>query len=346
MRPPESDWSKSITSPKIPNASRHVLSGSGNICAVIDQAFVLGAGLGTRLRPLTDDLPKPLVPIFGKPLITFALDHLATAGVRSFCVNTHHLPSHFETLFAGGAYHQLPVRLVHEPVLLETGGGIKNAQSWLGTDPFLVYSGDVLTDLPLGPLIEHHFRSRNDVTLALRQTGLACNVAFHDGRVLDIGNRHGHPGNYDYANVSIWSSAVFDRIPTGRKISFIPILAEWIGAGGKIGGVVLNEGRWFNLGSPNEYLAVHRVIEEKRWQPAYVQTSDWPQRIASDAIIDPTAQVKGYSAIGAGCHVGAGAIIENSILWAGAQIASRSCLKRCIVRSYRTAQGALTDAVI
>ena len=121
-------------------------------------------------------------------------------------VNTHHLPATFETLFDRRLrYGELPVRLVHEPVLLETGGGIKNAQPWLGTEPFIVYSGDVLTDLPLEPLIEEHFRSGNDVTLALRETGLATNVAFRDGRVLDIGNRYGHPGNYDYANVSVWN---------------------------------------------------------------------------------------------------------------------------------------------
>ena len=313
---------------------------------MIDQAFVLGAGLGLRLRPLTEDLPKPLVPIFGKPLITFAFDHLAAAGVKSFVVNTHHLPAAFETLLVDGRYRNLPVRLVHEPVLLETGGGIKNAQPWLGTKPFFVYSGDVLTDLPLEPLIEEHFRSGNDVTLAVRETGLASNVAFREGRVLDIGNRYGHPGNYDYANVSVWSPAIFERIPPGKKISFIPILAEWIGAGGKIGGVLVQEGRWFNLGSPNEYLAVHRVIEEERWRPAYLQASDWPQRIASDATVDPTAQVRGCSSIGAGCHVGAGAIIEDSILWAGAQIASRSQLKRCIVRAHGRAEGILTDAVI
>ena len=147
---------------------------------MITQAFVLGAGLGLRLRPLTEDLPKPLVPIFQKPLITFALDHLAAAGVKSFVVNTHHLPAAFETLFADGLYREHPVRLVHEPVLLETGGGIKNAQPWLGTKPFIAYSGDVLTDLPLEPLLEEHFRSGNDVTLALRETGLASNVAFRE----------------------------------------------------------------------------------------------------------------------------------------------------------------------
>jgi len=313
---------------------------------MIDQAFVLGAGLGLRLRPLTEYLPKPLVPIFQKPLITFALDHLAAAGVRSFVINTHHLPAQFETLLVDGLYRQLPVRLVHEPVLLETGGGIKNAQRWLGEEPFFVYSGDVLTDLALEPLIEEHFRSGNDVTMAVRDTGVAANVAFRDGRVLDIGNRYGHAGNYDYANVSIWNPAIFERIPFGQKISFIPILAEWIGKGARIGGVVSEQGRWFNLSSPAEYLAVHRTIAEEDWRPSYVREAAWPVRISRDAAVEATAEVRGCSSIGAGCTVGAGAIIEDSILWPGAQIASRSRLKRCIVRTHGLAEGILADAVI
>ena len=313
---------------------------------MIEQAFVLGAGLGLRLRPLTEDLPKPLVPIFGKPLISFALDHLAAAGVKSFVINTHHLPAQFETLLVDGRYCELPVRLLHEPVLLETGGGIKNAQPYLGTKPFLVYSGDVLTDLALEPLIEEHFRRGNDVTLAVRATGVATNVAFRDGRVLDIGNRYGHPGNYDYANVSIWNPQIFERIPPGKKISFIPILAEWIGEGARIGGVVSDQGRWFNLSSPAEYLAVHRTIVEEHWRPSYVREAGWPVRIAPDAVIDPTAEVRGCSSVGAGCRVGAGAIIEDSILWTGAQIASRSRLKNCIVRTHGRAEGILADAVI
>jgi NDP-sugar pyrophosphorylase family protein len=234
---------------------------------------------------------------------------------------------------------------VHEPVLLETGGGIKNAHPHLGTEPFIAYSGDVLTDLPLAPLIEEHFQNGNDVTLALRETGLASNVAFRDGRIVDIGNRYGHAGNFDYANISVWNSRIFNRIPSGKKISFIPILANWIGAGGKIGGVVLNEGRWFNLGSRAEYLTVHGTICEG-WRPPYVSAPEWPQRVAPDATIDPAAEVRGCSVIGAGCHVGPGAVIDDSILWPGARIASHAQLKNCIVRTRRRAEGALSDAVI
>src|SRR5471032_431862 len=114
---------------------------------LITQAFVLGAGLGLRLRPLTAELPKPLVPIFQKPLITFALDHLLGAGIESFAINTHRIPENFEKAFPQRNYRGVPLTLLHEPVLLETGGGIKNAEASLRKEPFIVYSGDILTDI-------------------------------------------------------------------------------------------------------------------------------------------------------------------------------------------------------
>src|ERR671923_1458242 len=107
----------------------------------IKQAFVLAAGLGTRLRPLTEDLPKPLIPIFQKPLITFALDHLINAGVNRFVINTHRHPELFQSFFATQEYAGFPVKLVHEPDLLETGGGIKNFATFLGKKPLIAYNG-------------------------------------------------------------------------------------------------------------------------------------------------------------------------------------------------------------
>src|SRR6476469_7587509 len=107
---------------------------------MVTQACVLGAGLGLRLRPLTEDLPKPLVPIFQKPLITFALDHLLAAGVESFAINTHRIAEHFAAAFPNRSYRGAPVTLLHEPVLLETGGGIKNAEPALRREAFIVYS--------------------------------------------------------------------------------------------------------------------------------------------------------------------------------------------------------------
>jgi mannose-1-phosphate guanylyltransferase len=310
---------------------------------LITQAFVLGAGLGTRLRPLTEDLPKPLIPIFQKPLITFALDHLCDLGIESFIINTHHLAPQFDRIFPDGSYAGRPVSLVHEPVLLGTGGGIKNIEALLRDEPFIVYSGDLLTDFDLAPLVDEHFRAGNDVTLALRRTKLGADVAWRAGRVIDIANRYGHAGEYDFQGVSIWNPEVFPRIPAGRSISFIPIVVDWIGQGGRIGGVVLEDRKWFNIGSRAEYLDAHRTIKEEGWKPIYMKTANWPNPIARDAVIEPGAQLAGFYSIGAGCRIGADAILENTILWPCAQIASRSRLRNCIVRSHRNAEGELSD---
>jgi mannose-1-phosphate guanylyltransferase len=309
------------------------------------QAFVLAAGLGTRLRPLTDELPKPLVPIFQKPLITFALDHLIATGIRRFVVNTHRLPHLFERQFAEKNYCGHPLDLVNEPELLETGGGIKNAEPLLREGDFLTYSGDILTDIPLPWLIEEHFRAGNDVTLALRETGFKPSIGFRDGRIVDIGERFGIAGDYDFANIAVWSKEIFRHIPE-RKISFIPVLLDWIKEGGKIGGVVLNEGKWLNIGSSAQYVEAHRMISSENWSPDFIRDADWAARIAKSATIDTSAQLRGLTVVGADCYIGAGAILQDTIVWPGAQIASLSELQDCIVRTRHTAEGILKNAIV
>lgn len=310
---------------------------------LITQAFVLGAGLGTRLRPLTNDLPKPLVPIFQKPLITFAFDHLIDSGIEKFIVNTHRQPEAFASIFSENKYRGLPIEFVNEPVLLETGGGIKNVEAQLGRDLFITYSGDVLTDLPIERLIKQHVDLKNDVTLGLRHTGLRSEIALRDNRVVDIGNRRGIPGAYDFANIALWSASIFPRLPPGQKISFIPVLAKWISEGGKIGGVVIDEGKWFNIGSRADYFEVHRIISRGDWRPIFVKETDWPRAVHPDAVVDPTARIRGCSVVGKDCQVGVEAILEDTILWPGAQIASRSELVCCIVRAQQKVSGTHRD---
>jgi len=259
--------------------------------------------------------------------------------VESFMINTHKLPDSFQRFFSENDYEGRSIKLVNEPVLLETGGGIKNVEADLGAKPFITYSGDILTDVDLQALIDEHFRCGNDVTLALRNTGLATAVAFRNGRVVDISNRYGVAGNYDFANIAVWNPEIFNRIPPNRKVSFIPIIADWIGAGGKIGGVVLNEAKWFNIGSRIEYLEVHQMVSGEHWKPRYLKTPGWPEPVAASAIVDPTAQLRGCSVVGKDCRVGEDAILEDTILWPGAQIASRSELFGCIVRSRQKAEG-------
>ena len=129
------------------------------------KAFVLGAGLGTRLKSLTEFLPKPLIPVYQRPLISFAFDHLQRAGVEEFVVNTHHCAEAYTEHFPDSSYNAAPITFRHEPVLLETGGGIDNVADLLGGDTFVVYNGDILTDLPLQEAFDAHATSGNLVTL-------------------------------------------------------------------------------------------------------------------------------------------------------------------------------------
>ena len=143
----------------------------------IRTAFILGAGLGTRLRPLTEHCPKPLLPVGGRPLITYAMDHCRSIGVERFIVNTHHCAEAYDKAFPGGNWRGMPILFRHEPVLLDTAGGLKNIEDLLEEDEtILVYNGDILTDLPLERLLAAHAAGGREVTLALRSDGPLRNV--------------------------------------------------------------------------------------------------------------------------------------------------------------------------
>jgi mannose-1-phosphate guanylyltransferase len=307
------------------------------------EAFVLAAGLGTRLHPLTDHWPKPLVPIFQKPLITFVFDRLIEAGVERLFVNTHRLPEKFRQAFPESIYRDRKIVFLHEPHLLGTGGGLKNAQPYLQSESFIVYSGDILTDFALEPIIEEHERAGNAVTLALRQTPFKPSITLRGNRVVGIGDG----SDYDFANVSIWTHRAVDLIPAHESVSFIPTLVEAIGAGGKIGGVVANDGKWFNIGSAREYLGVHETIAKRNWKPLFVgRTKDWPTSVAPSAVIDLTADLSGFYSVDANCRVGARAKLIDSILWPDAQVAAGAQLRNCIVRVGKVAEGILESVIV
>ena len=208
----------------------------------ITQAFVLGAGLGTRLRPLTADLPKPLVPIFQKPMITFALDHLIEAGCEKFCVNTHHQPHCFAETFPEKSYRGRRLQFRHEPVLLETAGGIANVADLLGDEPFLVYNADILSDLPIATLLEEHARAGNMVTLALRSGGGPRHVALdrESGQIADIRNMlaTGRPEEFVFTGIYAVEPEFQKWLQPGVKRSVIPVFLEMIRRGAKLGGVI------------------------------------------------------------------------------------------------------------
>jgi NDP-sugar pyrophosphorylase family protein len=315
------------------------------LSAEIKTAFVLGAGLGTRLRPLTDERPKPLVPIFNKPLITFAFDHLIAAGITRFIVNTHHRPEAY-TRWLGEAngcaeYRGCPVFFRHEPVLLETGGGIKNAADLIGDEPFLVYNGDVLADFPLQGLIASHRRSGHIATLALRASGserrIQCDPS--TGRITDmrglIGGRS--EPSFLFTGVSVFSPEIFQHIPAGEVVSIIPVLVDLMRRGMPVGGELIDEGVWFDIGNIPSYMGVHRILNDGAHAFSYLP-ADWLKPVQSGARICPGASIAGCSAVAAGVDVGEDAVLENVIVWPDAKVDAGMRLRDSVVTSLSVCQ--------
>src|SRR5262249_47345306 len=135
---------------------------------MIRRAMVLAAGRGTRLAPLTDQLPKPLMPVAGTPLLARILEFLRAGGIDEVVINLHHLGALIEQEIGDGTRFGLRVRYSWEPQILDTGGGIKQAEPLLAGEPFVVANGDSLLELPLRDVIEFH-RPRGGVgTMVVR----------------------------------------------------------------------------------------------------------------------------------------------------------------------------------
>ena len=286
------------------------------------KAFILGAGLGNRLRPLTDRLPKPLVPLFHRPLAEWAIAACSRAGIQRFAINTHHLP---EAWNGFGAENE--VTLFHEPILLETGGGLKNIASWIGGDPLLVHNGDIFSTLPLDKLIAAHEASGLPVTLALRSVGTAKHIAIDASgtRVTDIRKMLSlAEGSHVFSGIYCVNPDFLDGIPADEKISVIPAFLE-LAKAGKLGAVVLDEGVWLDLGDRDSYLQAHR---ELALAPA----------IHATATVEPGAIIE-RSIVGPGAVVAAGAVIRDSVIWPGGRVAADAVLDRCIVFSGNPAKG-------
>jgi len=235
----------------------------------IRTSFILGAGLGTRLRPLTDSCPKPLLSVGGRPLITHAMDHLISAGIKRFIINTHYLAEAYDKIFPDRRWRGIPIIFRYEPVLLDTAGGIKNIEDLLDDDEtILIYNGDTFTDLPLAHLIDTHYAEKKEVTLALRGSGSPLNVNLNaKGDICDLRHILGDDGVRSclFAGIYIVEKNFLRRLKAGRKESVIPVLVAMIKERpGSVAGVIIDEGRWYDIGSVAEYEKINAMLTGQR----------------------------------------------------------------------------------
>jgi mannose-1-phosphate guanylyltransferase len=273
---------------------------------MITQAFILGAGLGTRLRPLTDVFPKPLVPLFHKPLAMWAVEACEAAGCRRFAVNTHHLPEKWQGFGAGR-----DMAFFHEPVLLETGGGLKNIEHWVEEGSLLIHNGDIFSSMDLRALVAAHEKSGDEVTLAVRSAGGEKRISLGGGgRVEDVRSEvRGLPGTHVFTGIYCVNRSFLKRIPAGEIIAVIPAFQELVREG-KIGAVILDEGEWMDLGDLESYLAAHRNLRLQH-------------PIHPEAIIGEGAVITN-SVIGKGALIAPGSRVTDSVVWPGARVAGEA----------------------
>ncbi|HOC46748.1 MAG: sugar phosphate nucleotidyltransferase [Syntrophorhabdaceae bacterium] len=221
-------------------------------------AFILGAGLGTRLRPLTEYVPKPLLPLNGRPMVTYAMDHLLCIGIERFIVNTHHQPDKYTKAFPDGEWRGVPIVFRHEPALLDTGGGLKNIEDLLtGDEVIICYNGDILSDLPLDTLIRDHESQPCEATLALRTKGPNLNVDIDgSGAICDMRRILKRPGTATCLFTGIYTveTSILTTIEKDKIESIVEVfLRRIVLKPGSIRGTIIDSGTWDDIGSVEVY---------------------------------------------------------------------------------------------
>jgi NDP-sugar pyrophosphorylase family protein len=235
--------------------------------------MILAAGLGTRLRPITNTVPKPLLPVAGLPLIIWNLLMLRHAEVLEVIINLHHLGHLIEKELGNGARFGMRISYSREPVILGTGGGIKQAASFFGNDPFLVVNGDTLLELNLARLIDEHgghARQQPDLiaTLVVRRDPDVERwgpVELVGDRIVRINGRGRlDPGKTEkrmFAGVHVLHPRILDRLPQGQACSIIDAYVEALATGETLCGYDFN-GYWSDVGTAERYQTVMQDAEQ------------------------------------------------------------------------------------
>ncbi|MEW6386132.1 MAG: sugar phosphate nucleotidyltransferase [Thermodesulfobacteriota bacterium] len=297
------------------------------------KAAILAAGLGTRLRPLTESVPKALLPVLNRPLLGVWLAQVEEAGFHRVAVNTHHLADQVRQ-FLGRQPWGVNLSVSQEPELLGTGGGLRELGKILGGGPFLAVNGDILTDLDLNRVYRRHDPEAL-ATLVL----LDCpphNTVWLDsqGMVAGIGapspTSTGSP--LTYSGIQVVGPRMLDYLPGPGPYDLGTAWREALAAGERLAALVVQGHFWQDLGTPAAYLAAHRRLlkgESPHLARFFPPLAD--PLLGPGAVLEEGVACNGGVCLGEQVRVGAGACLENTVIWDRAEIAPKVSLKDCVV---------------
>jgi NDP-sugar pyrophosphorylase family protein len=326
-------------------------------------AFLLAAGFGTRLRPLTNHLPKPLVPVCGQPLANYTLALLKSHGLSSAVVNAHHLPEKIDQ-WAKEQEFELHL-LVESPQILGTGGGLKNASQWLEQE-FVVVNGDILCDVDLGAL-RRAIRSLGEgpaAAMALRQQqeGESFGIVAADsgGCVVDlVGLAQAKSiGAVDrtrhFTGIHALNQEALAKVPKGEACIVRTAYSEMVPQ--RQIAATQHTGLWVDLGTPERYLAANLGVLSGELKTTLdpLQTAGWALAGARESgcstrvQLHPSARIKAPFWIGEGAKIDAGVVLgpgsiigKNAHIKEGARLSQTVVWDDCIVGSDNELENAI-----
>ena len=292
-------------------------------------ALILAAGFGTRLRPLTEELPKPLVWVGDRPMVGHIVERLAAGGVRAAALNAHHRAADFSAGALGAL--SIPVEVLHEPEILGTAGGLANAAGALGQGDVVVWNGDILIELDVAGLLAAHRAGGAAATLAVapRPAGEGTVGVGAGGQVVRLrGERFGEEAaGGDFVGVQVVGEAIRGRLPARGCLvgdGYLP----WLREGGALA-TSEAPGAWDDVGTIAAYLRANGRWLERGGRGAYV---------GAGAVVAEGIEVTG-SVIGAGARVGGGGALRGCVIWPGAR-AEAPLTGAVVTTAGRVARGA------
>ncbi len=233
------------------------------------KAFILGAGFGSRMRPLTNNCPKPMLEIAGRSIIWRILDKLRAAGVREAIVNTHYLAKNMKAHMADyvAQHRDMSIEISHESQILDTGGGVKKALKYFGSEPFYVIAGDSLWedgDVPALDVLAQawDFQKMDFLTLLKPIQTMSLTKGVGDFHLLDDGKiwrSHDKKGDYMWTNIRINSPRIYQGIKD-KAFSFLPILDDLEEKGRAY--ALRHEAEWHHISTPEDYEAVNEHFKK------------------------------------------------------------------------------------